>query len=99
MIDGCDYPFVLIAKVGWKRHVLNGYKGISTYPFGVCPKHGEFAIQLKVGKYTIKSGITKFYVIKVLSHSTDEIGKLYRENRKLTERKSGSIMSAVKKNY
>ena len=73
---------------------IQGDKHLS---IGVCPKHGAFAIQLKVGKYTIKSGITKFYVTKVLSHSTDEIDKLYEKNRKLTEKRSGSTMSAVKK--
>ena len=87
MIDGCDYPFVLIAKVGWKTTRPERIQGDKHLSIGVCPKHGEFAIQLKVGKYTIKSGITKFYVIKVLSHSTDEIGKLYREKSEINREK------------
>ena len=63
---------------------IQGDKHLS---IGICPKHGEFAIQLKVGKYTIKSGITKFYVTKVLSHSTDEIDKLYREKSEINREK------------
>lgn len=54
---------------------------------GVCPKHGDFAIQLKVGKYTIKSGETRFYLTKVLSHSTDEISKLYTEKSAINREK------------
>ena len=63
---------------------IQGDKHLS---IGVCPKDGAFAIQLKVGKYTIKSGITKFYVTKVLSHSTDEIDKLYREKSEINREK------------
>ena len=44
--------------------------GISILAIGVVRKHGDFAVQLKVGKYTIKSGSTKFYITKVLTHCT-----------------------------
>ncbi|WP_251424080.1 3'-5' exonuclease [Veillonella agrestimuris] len=54
---------------------------------GICPKHGEFAIQLKVGKYTNSSGESRFYLTKVLSHSTDEIIKLYTEKSALNREK------------
>ena len=63
---------------------IQGDKHLS---IGICPKHGEFAIQLKVGKYTIKSGHTKFYVTKVLSHSTDEIRRLYTEKSEINREK------------
>ena len=54
---------------------------------GVCPKHGDFAVQLKVGKYTIKSGSTKFYVTKVLTHCTDEIRSLYTQKSEINREK------------
>ena len=54
---------------------------------GFCPKHGDFAVQLKVGKYTIKSGSTKFYVTKVLTHCTDEIRSLYTQKSEINREK------------
>ena len=54
---------------------------------GVCPKHGDFAVQLKVGKYTIKSGSSKFYVTKVLTHCTDEIRSLYTQKSEINREK------------
>lgn len=54
---------------------------------GICPKHGDFAVQLKVGKYTIRSGITKFYVTKVLTHCTDEIRLLYKNKSEVNREK------------
>ena len=54
---------------------------------GVCPTHGDFAIQLKVGKYTNRSGQTRFYMTKVLSHSTEEIRQLYTEKSAINREK------------
>ena len=54
---------------------------------GFCPKHGDFTVQLKVGKYTIKSGSTKFYVTKVLTHCTDEIRSLYTQKSEINREK------------
>ena len=41
----------------------------------------------KVGKYTIKSGSTKFYVTKVLTHCTDEIRSLYTQKSEINREK------------
>ena len=78
------YPYCQSRLETTRPERIQGDKHLS---IGICSKHGEFAIQLKVGKYTIKSGITKFYVTKVLSHSTDEIGKLYREKSEINREK------------
>ena len=65
---------------------------------GVCPKHGDFAVQLKVGKYTIKSGGTKFYVTKVLTHCTDEIRSLYTQKSEINREKSENIWNFAGRN-
>jgi len=44
-------------------------------------------LQLKVGKYTIKSGSSKFYVTKVLTHCTDEIRSLYTQKSEINREK------------
>ena len=54
---------------------------------GVCPKHGDFAVNLKLESIRLSPAVSKFYVTKVLTHCTDEIRSLYTQKSEINREK------------
>lgn len=75
----CQAPLAL-----QKREHMTGDKHLS---IGSCPKHKDFAVLWKVGRYQAGRGDRKYYVTKMLTHTTEEIKAYYKEKARINEEK------------
>ena len=62
---------------------------------GQCEQHGDFGIQLKIGKYTKKHGIINFYVRKMITYINDDIRDLYKEKAKMNREKEAKYYAKL----
>ena len=68
---------------------MTGDKHLS---IGTCPKHKDFAVLWKVGRYQAGRGDRKYYVTKMLTHTTEEIKAYYKEKARINEEKERSYL-------
>lgn len=72
---------------------LSGDKYLS---LGHCEKHGDFAVQWRVGKYIARKKGLRFYVMKIITASSDMITKLYKHKAKINREKELRFQQKLK---